>query len=308
MRKEISLFILSNAGSSVKRLTLSKGFFRIISLCCVLGMVFFTYVLYDYFNLKKSLSGEKELKTSIISQSDEIISQRKQIQKFAGEINELKSKLVALNNFEKKIRIIANIENTADNESLFGVGGANPEDLDSQVPLKEKHNSLMREMHEQAKQLDLAAIGQEKRFGSLLECLKGKRNLLSCTPAIRPTKGWLTSGFGYRVSPFTGLREFHKGLDIATRKGTSIIATADGIVTYAGRKGLLGNVVIIDHGHGIVTRYGHCLKTLKKRGDAVKRGDTIAVVGNTGRSTGPHVHYEVMLNGIPVNPSKYILN
>ncbi len=308
MRKEISLFILSNTGSSVKHLTLSRGIFRIISLCCILCLVFFTYVIYDYFNLKRSLLGEKELKSSITSQSDEILSQRKQIQKFAGEINELKSKLVTLNNFEKKIKIIANIENTADHESLFGVGGANPEDLDSQVPLREKHNSLMREMHEQAKQLNLAAIGQEKRFGSLLEYLKGQRNLLSSTPAIRPTKGWLTSRFGYRLSPFTGLREFHKGLDIATRKGTPIIATADGVVTFAGKKGLLGLVVVIDHGHGIVTRYGHCLKMLKKRGDAVKRGDTIALVGNSGRSTGPHVHYEVMLNGIPVNPAKYILN
>ena len=86
------------------------------------------------------------------------------------------------------------------------------------------------------------------------------------------------------------------------------LATADGVVTYAGKKGLLGTTVIIDHGHGIVTRYGHCSKTLKKRGDRVKRWEPIALMGNTGRSTGPHVHYEVRLNGIPVNPEKYILN
>ena len=113
-------------------------------------------------------------------------------------------------------------------DSLFGVGGSIPEDLDSQLPLNEKHNSLLREMHEQTRELTLASVSQEKVFESLFEGLKSQRNLLSSTPSIRPTEGWLSSGFGYRVSPFTGLREFHKGVDIAGRKGTKIIATADG--------------------------------------------------------------------------------
>jgi len=95
-------------------------------------------------------------------------------------------------------------------------------------------------------------------------------------------------------------------VDIATRKGTPIVATADGVVTFAGAKALMGRMIVIDHGHGMVTRYAHISKALKKRGDAVKRGDTIALVGNTGRSTGSHLHYEVHLNGIPVNPATYI--
>jgi murein DD-endopeptidase MepM/ murein hydrolase activator NlpD len=86
------------------------------------------------------------------------------------------------------------------------------------------------------------------------------------------------------------------------------MATADGVVTFIGKKGFLGNTIIVDHGHGMVTRYGHCKKFLKKRGEKVKRWEPIALVGNTGRSTGPHVHYEVRLNGVPVNPYKYILN
>ena len=110
------------------------------------------------------------------------------------------------------------------------------------------------------------------------------------------------------ASPFTGRREFHKGYDIATKKGSPVLATAAGVVTFVGRKGLLGNCIIINHGHGMVTRYAHIDKFLKKRGEKVKRWEPIALVGNTGRSTGPHVHYEVRLNGIPVNPFKYILN
>jgi murein DD-endopeptidase MepM/ murein hydrolase activator NlpD len=163
-------------------------------------------------------------------------------------------------------------------------------------------------MHEQTRELTLASTHQEKVFESLYEGLKSQRNLLSCTPSVRPTEGWYSSGFGYRISPFTGLREFHKGLDIAGRKGTKIIATADGVVTFIGRNGSYGNMMKIDHGHGMITRYGHIQKALKKRGEAVKRGDVIALMGNTGRSTGPHLHYEVFLNGLPVNPQKYILN
>jgi len=250
----------------------------------------------------------RDLQNTVAGQSDEIADQRRQIQNFASEINALKSKLVALNSFEKKIRIIANLDQTGDSETLFGVGGSIPEDLDPSLELKKSHTNLLREMHEQVDQLNLASLQQEKGFASLFDHLDNQRNLLASTPAIRPTKGWKTSGFGYRTSPFTGRREFHKGLDIACRIGTPVIAPADGVVKFSGKRGLLGNFCIIDHGHGMVTRYGHLNKTLKKRGEAVKRGDIIAEMGNTGRSTGPHLHYEIHLNGIPVNPTKYILN
>jgi murein DD-endopeptidase MepM/ murein hydrolase activator NlpD len=120
--------------------------------------------------------------------------------------------------------------------------------------------------------------------------------------------GWKTSSFGYRRSPFTGRRELHKGLDIAAPNGSPIIAPADGVVTYSARKGLMGNMISIKHGYGLLTRYGHLSKMLKKKGEKVERGEIIALVGSTGRSTGPHLHYEVRLNGVPVNPEKYILN
>ncbi len=308
MRKKISFFILSNNSSPVKQLTVSRAIFRFLGVLFAACLVLLTYVIYDYTNLKKTVSGHQELQNIISHQSDEIAGQRNQIQKFADEITALKSKLIALNDFEKKIRIIANIEKTADQDSLFGVGGSVPDDLDTKIPLTEKHNSLMREMHEQTKQLELASGKQQEGFESLFNFLQDQRNLLSSTPAIRPVKGWITSGFGNRKSPFTGLFEFHKALDIGTRMSTPVIATADGIVSFTGTKGLLGKVVVIDHGHGIVTRYGHLGKIFKKRGAAVKRGDIIARVGVSGRTTGPHVHYEVILNGLPANPIKYILN
>lgn len=308
MQNKITFFVLNATGSAIKRITLSRGSLCFSGVFFTVSLIFFAFFIYDYCNLKNTYINTHEFESKISSQLDEIVNQRKQIQNFAGEINKLKSKLVDLAGFEKKIRIIANIEEISDQESFFGIGGSIPEDINAQLPLAKKHNSLIREMHEQVEQLELASTNQKNEFEYLFKHLEDQRNLLSSTPAILPTDGWISSKFGHRKSPFTGLRELHRGLDIATRKGTPIIATADGVVTYAGKKGLMGNLIVIDHGHGMVTRYAHIHKFLKKRGDVVKRGDTIALVGNTGRSTGPHVHYEVHLNGIPVNPERYILN
>lgn len=308
MRKTVSFFILSNTGKRAKQFALSAATLRLLSLITVAVLVCTAYIIYDYQRLRETVSDTKRLQHRLSSKSEEITNQRKQIQQFAGEINALKSKLLVLNEFETKIRIIANIEKSKDQEGLFGIGGSIPEDIDASVPLTEKHNSLIREMHEKTGQIEVATVKQADSFDSLLNYLEGQVTLLAATPAVRPVRGWKTSGFGYRKSPFTGLREFHKGLDIATRQGTPIVATADGIVSFVGNKGLLGKIITIDHGHGMITRYGHTYKILKKTGEPVKRGEKIALIGSTGRSTGPHLHYEVLLNGIRVNPEKYIIN
>jgi len=312
MRKKISFVVLSNSGAPAKQMCASKASIRLVSVFIIACLISVGYVVYDYFQLKQTMVHLQTRAVHLTNELGEIQSQRQQIQEFASQINSLKGHLLTLNNFEKKIRIIANIEKTDDSNNIFGVGGSIPEDLDARLPLMEKHNSLMRDMHEQIDELNRASIHQKGEFESLLKSLEDQQNLLASTPAIRPIsrgeKSWVTSSFGFRRSPFTGQREFHQGFDISTRKGTPVLATAEGVVTFAGKKGLLGNTVIVDHGHGMVTRYGHCSKFLKKRGEKVKRWEPIALVGNTGRSTGPHVHYEVRLNGIPVNPYKYILN
>jgi murein DD-endopeptidase MepM/ murein hydrolase activator NlpD len=312
MRKKISFVILGSSGAPAKQVSTSKTTIRLFGLALIAFFAAVGYIVYDYCNLRETTAHLQNREVHLSSQFEEIQNQRQQIQDFANEINSLKAKLVALSSFEKKIRIIANIEKADDSENIFGVGGSIPEDLDAEIPLKEKHNSLMRDMHEQIEQLNTASLNQEEEFESLLKSLEDQQNLLASTPAIRPiskgAKSWVTSRFGYRKSPFTERREFHKGYDISSRKGTPILATADGVITFVGKKGLLGNTVVIDHGHGMVTRYGHCDKFLKKRGDKVKRWEPIALMGNTGRSTGPHVHYEVHLNGMPLNPEKYMLN
>ncbi len=312
MRKKISFVILGSSGAPAKQVCASKTSLHLFGLVLIALFAAVGYIVYDYYSLRLTTAHLENREVYLSSQLEEIQTQRQQIQEFANEINSLKVKLVAINSFEKKIRIIANIEKTDNSDNIFGVGGSIPEDLDARIPLKEKHNSLMRDMHEQIELLSMASANQQQELESLLKSLEDQQNLLASTPAIRPVarnvKSWITSRFGYRKSPFTQRREFHKGYDIASRQDTPVLATADGVVTFAGKKGLLGNTVVIDHGHGMITRYGHNHKILKKRGDKVKRWETIALMGSTGRSTGPHVHYEVHLNGIPVNPVRYILN
>jgi murein DD-endopeptidase MepM/ murein hydrolase activator NlpD len=126
--------------------------------------------------------------------------------------------------------------------------------------------------------------------------------LMNATPSIWPIHGWLSAGYGMRRDPFTGGRDFHPGLDISADKGTPIFATAAGRVELAARTGDYGNLVVVDHGYGLVTRYGHLSKFAVWPGRKVKRGDVLGYVGSTGRATGPHLHYEVLSDGKLINP------
>jgi len=238
----------------------------------------------------------------------ELKAREDQLVAMAREINSLKGNLLALYKFEKKIRVIANLGSASSGDSLFGVGGATPKDIDTNLVIHEQGEALVREMTEQIRETSMAADEELGRFTSLYDILNEKRSILESTPAICPTTGWISSRFGPRISPFSGKKRFHKGYDIANHVGTPIFAPADGVVTYAGPRGSMGVMVSLDHGYGMLTRYGHLSKTLIKKGAHVKRGDKIALMGNTGRSTGPHLHYEVHLNGMPVDPEKYILD
>jgi len=308
MSKLYTVLVIDDKGSPVRERAFSKRLIATVVAFIVIMVSAITTGAYHYVRLYRSVAQKEQMQSQIMQQQNDIESQRKQLQAFAQNINDLKANLISLNEFENKIRILANLEHKADQASLFAIGGSMPDDLDTELPLKAGHDQLVRDMHAQINQVNQASAVQQSSFETLLTSLKSKRNLLAATPSLRPAKGWVSSDFGYRVSPFTGRREFHKGVDIANHQGTPIIAPADGVITYAKDKWLIGNLVTIDHGYGMLTRYGHLHKMLKKKGDRVKRGETIALMGNTGRSTGPHVHYEIHLNGVPVNPINYILD
>jgi murein DD-endopeptidase MepM/ murein hydrolase activator NlpD len=142
----------------------------------------------------------------------------------------------------------------------------------------------------------------ESHLNIVRNTVEKREALMSATPSIWPIHGWLSAGYGMRADPFTGRRDFHPGLDISADKGTPIFATAAGTVELAERSGAYGNLVVVDHGYGLVTRYGHLSKFAVWPGRKVKRGDVLGYVGSTGRTTGPHLHYEVLSDGKLINP------
>ncbi len=154
--------------------------------------------------------------------------------------------------------------------------------------------------------LSKEAKSQKSEIDNSIGPIKDRLSFLKAKPSIMPVKGKITAAYGYRKNPFTGRgSEFHKGVDIAAKHGTSVVATADGIVTYAAWKSGYGNMVIISHGYGFNTVYAHNSAITTKVGEKVKRGQVISKVGSTGRSTAPHLHYEIKLNGKNVDPSRY---
>ena len=155
--------------------------------------------------------------------------------------------------------------------------------------------------------LRLSSFELEK-YGEVEQELVTLQERLDHTPSIWPSRGWFSSGFGMRNDPFTGTRHMHRGIDIANHQGTPVVSPADGIVKELGSYGRMGKMLVIDHGYGYVTRYGHLAQIKVKRGQRVERGELIATMGSSGRTTGPHLHYEVWRNGKPLDPMKYILN
>lgn len=143
-------------------------------------------------------------------------------------------------------------------------------------------------------------------FEQIDEAWQERVRMLASTPSLLPVRGWFSHGYGWRKDPFTGKRAFHRGIDVVAPAGTPIAASADGVVTAAGRDGGYGKKVDLSHGYGYLTRYAHMSEILVRPGQRVKRGETIGRVGSTGRSTSPHLHYEVFRDGRRVNPWKYL--
>ena len=305
-KDEFTIVFFPGSLSAPRKLHLPKRFVKFgilvsfVVLIGVLGSSF--YFVQQYSKLQGS-------ETELVKLRRDAKIRKIQVEKFAQQVKNFETEMVRLERFEKKLRVITALENSPRSiEKNWGVGG--PYGLSTNsfttamgrgaVNMVERLSNGLDHLGKQAKIQSIS-------FQELDNFFKNQKSLLSSTPSIWPTRGWVTSGFGFRKSPFTGLREKHEGWDIAARNGAPVRSTADGVVVVEGREYGYGNLVEIDHGYGLVTRYGHNSKHFVKVGDRVKRGQVVTLVGNTGRSTGPHLHYEVLLNGVPVNPKNYIL-
>ena len=305
MKEKITFFITSNSTGRMKKVTISKNLFKSLVCCIIIVIAAWAFLMMDYFSLRQRHVDLASDGNSASRQGKSAEHLWDQIKKLDYDINWLKSKLARMYVLEEKLRLLAK-EDFGAAANLNGIGGPLPEDVDPKSEIKNMPGEFLSEMRQEMGQLQQTSIDQEKKFENLLDLLGRQREIFSYTPTGRPVPGHISSGYGWRQSPFNDRREFHSGMDIASYYGSPIKSPADGIVIDVERKGGLGKVLVIDHGNGVITRYGHLSMAEKKPGDRVKRGEVIARVGTTGRTTGPHLHYEIIVGGTPVDPKKFM--
>jgi murein DD-endopeptidase MepM/ murein hydrolase activator NlpD len=234
----------------------------------------------------------------------------------ASEVSRLRERLVGLRDTlnvfserEQALRLLAGLSPTDKGVQQAGIGGPS-----GQWPERDSLNAVgANGAQALAARVDMDQLTRRanilvRSISEAYDTLSGHQARLAATPSLMPTKGWLTSAFAReRVHPILHLARPHEGIDVTAPMNAEIEAPASGIVTQVSWVEGYGNMLTIDHGYGLVTRYAHCSKILVARGARVKRGQKVAHVGSTGLSTGPHLHYEVWVNGRPVNPMKYVL-
>lgn len=331
-KKKVTLFFVTNDAGQSRKLVLQASWLKSLTLLGVILAFALLAALVDYLGLLAQTAENKRL----IAENAQLT---KQFQVIEGKVQALETSLERVKTFTTKLKLITNIE--GEDRSLKLAMGVQPpanqqvEEYDQPMEQRESINDLekadsefseKKPINEQKGELaveeskDYASLAiridrsikdsqlREQSVLDLWESLSERQSLLNSTPNIRPAKGWFTSRFGYRVSPFTGRPALHTGLDVAAAPGSPVYAPADGIVTYAGYDEGYGKMITLDHGYGVSTRYGHNSQIYVQVGQKVSRWDVVASVGNTGRSTGTHLHYEVRVNGVPRDPALYILD
>ncbi|RJP68740.1 MAG: M23 family metallopeptidase [Candidatus Abyssobacteria bacterium SURF_17] len=303
MQKKWSLMIVPNSpGRKVYNLDVSVRTLRTAAIVAA-SLFILTIIVTLYAGYKW-----KQDKLSRVLQLEAEISARD------AEILQLNKEFSVLEELEDKLRTIAGLrprERSKSDPAAGGQGGPFGERLSGDVPYIPSDGSYLEPAVQRSVQ-DLlnGSLELKDSFAEILDAFERQSARLASIPSLCPVASqdaWISSGFGYRKDPISGRESFHEGCDIVAPRGTPVIAPADGTVLFAGWQEGLGRAVIIEHGYGYQTTYGHNNTLFVKKGDAVKRGDLLAHVGSSGRSTGPHLHYEVHANGRLVNPQKYLV-
>jgi len=322
--------VIPDRKSKVHKRVFSASHFKLFVWSVAVGFVILAAVIVDYISLLSQSIENKRLH----AENSEL---RSQFQVVEGKLNSLENALDRIKTFSTKLKLITAV-NDPDRGLNLAMGPlsrsrAEAEELGENDAERTPASQLVDEPVFKPKSLQDLSNGElareedhdytklsiridqvtkqsalrEQGVLELWELLQDRSALLAATPSSKPTQGWYTSRFGYRLSPHTDKPMMHEGLDIAAAPGTPVHTTADGIVTFAGYDAGYGKLIIIDHGYGVETRYGHNSQINVAYGQKLRHGDVIGAVGNTGRSTGPHVHYEVRVNGQPIDPLNYIL-
>lgn len=331
-RQKVTLFIVTNQAGQTRKIVLPAAWLKFGLFTTAILVLAFVAGLVDYFGLLAQSMENKRLKT----ENAQLI---KQFQVVESKVSALENSLERVKTFTQKLKLITNIDSqdrilqlTVGERPAAGQQLQEFEPMDERMPPEalvaqdqifapgSPESGVPGEMAAEPSSRDYASLViridrsvrdtqlKEQSVIELWESLSDRQSLLNATPNIKPTRGWITSRFGRRLNPVTGMMAMHAGLDIAASPGTPIYAPADGVVTFAAYDESYGKLVSIDHGYGVTTRFGHNSQIYVHVGQRVSKYDVIAAVGSTGRSTGPHLHYEVRINGTPVDPGNFILD
>ncbi len=299
--KHYTILVVPERTKNVRQLKIPKLLIKLSIASLVVLIVFSVLITMSYMSIRDRMANYQELERENNIKGE-------QIKMISAKVDKIKSQMENIEKLNGQLRIIANLELPETSNKSLGVGGPSPEMFEDISFLSESEERVIRQLHDSIDKFQAKTIVEEESLLELINFLENQKSFLASSPSVWPTRGVKTSNFGYRVSPFTGKKGFHNGVDIAAREGTPIIAAADGIVEVAKNDLYYGNLVIIDHGYGLKTKYGHMVAFLVEPGQKIRRGDKVGYVGNTGRSTGSHLHYEVRVDKVAVNPLKYILN
>ncbi len=300
-KKEYYTFMfLPGPNERVRSLSISKSVLKTALLSLAAVAMLSVYFVYEY-------NDAKDKAWELQSVREELMQQKAQVQSFALNLLDYQRQMFLLRDLDTKLRRVVSLGPRDRAQQVLGIGGPDELGLQNLATMGEKkQEEALKEMHQELSQLKGAASRQEISLQMLIEYFEDKRSLYASTPSVWPVRGWITSSFGNRNSPFSGIMKFHEGIDIAAQTGTPVMAPADGVVVKAGFSSGYGNMVELSHGYGIKTVFAHNSRINVKAGQRITRGDVISYVGDSGSSTGPHLHYEVRLNGLPVNPLKYM--
>ncbi len=295
----LTILIFSRNSSSVRRYRIPKWIVRSVVVVCPVLIVLAGILGFSFSRSPHHASLIGRFQT-------ENKTQQNQIRALSESIAQVQNRIAQMKEFDSRLRVIANLEHMP--SSLFGVGGPLSEDI------REKTRSR------QGLEATVGSLESSSGLSTSQDCPDNKqRHLLQGLvhntwgpwphiPCLWPSQGWIIGGFGCRFSPQTGRYELHEGVEISNSSGTPVVAPADGLVTTIGTDPTYGRMIVMSHGHGVVTRYGHLGETNVTLGEKIQRGRVIGKMGSTGHSMGPHLYYEVRVNGIPTDPRNYLYN
>lgn len=312
--KNYSIIIVTGATSTNKEFVISSKLIKNSIIAFFILLLIFGFIIFDYLKISFDKEEMKRL-------GRDNIQKEKTIAKLYSDIRDIDRRLKIMDEYKKRISVAMGLTSPNALEEV-GIGGGPissvPDfgDVSSQQVITDQTAEITppqsspgsQNILENASHIRQNALKIQNTLKFIENVMEDQKVRLASTPSIWPTKGYLTSPLGHRIHPLTGKRSYHNGQDIATQYGNKVIAPADGTVLVADYRDYYGNLMIIDHGFGFTTRYGHLASFKVKEGSRVKRGQVIGFVGNSGRSSAPHLHYEVRYFGKPQNPMNFIID